>query len=58
MGVGGFVYGVGEVSLTKGDIHVLDGVPVMPVSSRLEQRPDPKRQEPGVWRLPVCAPGS
>ena len=31
--VGGLVYGVGEVSLMEGDIHILDGAPVVPVSS-------------------------
>ena len=31
--VGGLVYGVGEVSLTEGNIHILDGAPVVPVSS-------------------------
>ena len=53
--MGGLVYGVGEVSLTEGNIHILDGAPVVPVSSSGHV---PTGQEPDVGRPPVHAPGS
>ena len=55
--VGGLVYGLGEVSLTEGNIHILDGAPVVPINSSGQVQKD-RSQVLGGLRYTPQDPGN